>query len=1253
MFRKTVACVLVVAFILTSVFLSGGTEVLAAGAITNDTANKVLTATGGNMSMQFNYNGKLTVESLKLGGTVETIEANEVSCSALMWNPVSISASYTYSKDSLNSLNNGVISYSDSPRDRWTSYSSGGTSDWVVYDFGGSKTVTSVKLYLYSDGGGVKAPASYNVQYWNGSAWADCAGQSKSPSAPAGNAVNTDTFSPVSTQKLRVLFTHQTGSYSGATEIEAYNGSDNLSTGGWKGTDRLNSSPVVSVNGSTATFSGISYTTGNCTVTETWTVTAGDSSINLQVNRTYDSAATFPDQKSISLCFKKQAFDVVQRTEDGGSFILLDPNRNINRFLSNEATANYSTGSYYNNDKYSFYSANMDLLDKLNGKMLSIGLTSNRNRATKIWRPTDRTGTRALKIENKLNSGAFSFPSGTYLPLKVFQTENFNPVTVAAGQTDTATYTFSCANNLNKYYDLGSIPAGSGLDEYKLAQYMQDFGRASVIDGSVGMGDCDLSGIGTYETWWYGVNALGLQGGGNEKYLQTLKNFVTFIKDHNYPIYNNGHIYARTYREMTGWEGDNFMDGQAQFVAGIAQIFDLSGDTAWLNSIKDMARSVLNWTLARDTDGDGLVEAANNYNTDNRSSDWNDCVSAAHENAYANVMLYKALTDWADIEEFVLLDSARATNYRNKAALLKASYNKDTSNGGFWSPATNSFVYWRDKDGSVHGDVRYVFTNAYPVLFGMVDGQRAQQIMNRYTDFMATNNLSLFPTQTSSFASDEMWVWNNWKHFENGGIFLQHTYDMMGAYAKLGDREKLLSMLKTATNLYSVNNLWSTGYLNWDLTTGTQVWTEPWMTSGVRPASGFYSFIMGIQPKYDRIIIDPCADSSLNGISVNYKLRGHDFAVTLNDQNTRNITTDGSIPVDCQWSNLPMNVKYVITDQNLTSGATVYSYCDSGTVGRAGYTFNSPGQHKLTIAEDANCTNLAANTAGSGYPSPSASYTYPGDNVWWAVDTIVGTDSTRPRSRWTSYNSGNSSDWYAVDFGTSREVAQAAVNFYSDGGGVKAPAGYNLQYWDGGTWVDCANQSRYPAVPGAGENHVTFSPVNTQKLRIVMTHQSGSYSGMNEFRVYSPYTVNHALNTAGSGNPTPSASYTSSGDSVWSAADGDWTDGNYPRTRWTSYGSGNGSDWYAVNFGSVRSISEIRPCFFDDGKGVAVPAGYNVQYWNGSSWVDCADQAKYPAAPVKGNNKATFTPVNTTQIRILMTHQPGKYSGMTELRAYK
>ncbi|HEY5583325.1 MAG TPA: glycoside hydrolase family 16 protein, partial [Ruminiclostridium sp.] len=131
------------------------------------------------------------------------------------------SASYTNAGDNIYQVNNGVIHYTG-PHDRWTSYGTQSTSDWVEIDFGTLMSISSSKLNIYDDGGGVKTPASYNMQYWNGTSWIDLSNQVKSPFAPQGNVTNTVTFTQVSTTKVRVVLIHQSLSSSGLTEFEVF-----------------------------------------------------------------------------------------------------------------------------------------------------------------------------------------------------------------------------------------------------------------------------------------------------------------------------------------------------------------------------------------------------------------------------------------------------------------------------------------------------------------------------------------------------------------------------------------------------------------------------------------------------------------------------------------------------------------------------------------------------------------------------------------------------------------------------------------------------------------------------------------------------------------------------------------------------------------------------------------------------------------------------------------------------------------------
>ena len=114
------------------------------------------------------------------------------------------------------------MNYSPTPVNRWTSYASTNASDWLEVDFGSPKEVGRVEIYLFDDRGGVQAPESYTVQYFANGEWRDVVNPMAKPAAPTGSAINTATFTQVSTAKLRVVFTHKGNARSGVTELEVW-----------------------------------------------------------------------------------------------------------------------------------------------------------------------------------------------------------------------------------------------------------------------------------------------------------------------------------------------------------------------------------------------------------------------------------------------------------------------------------------------------------------------------------------------------------------------------------------------------------------------------------------------------------------------------------------------------------------------------------------------------------------------------------------------------------------------------------------------------------------------------------------------------------------------------------------------------------------------------------------------------------------------------------------------------------------------
>jgi hypothetical protein len=117
----------------------------------------------------------------------------------------------------------GKINYKPNPVNRWTSYGSPNKTDWLEVDFGTPTEVRRVEMAIYDDHGGVQPPQSYTVQFFANDMWHDVENPQKSPTKPVGSALNTVTFSPVTTNKIRVVFTHQGDARSGVTEMEIRN----------------------------------------------------------------------------------------------------------------------------------------------------------------------------------------------------------------------------------------------------------------------------------------------------------------------------------------------------------------------------------------------------------------------------------------------------------------------------------------------------------------------------------------------------------------------------------------------------------------------------------------------------------------------------------------------------------------------------------------------------------------------------------------------------------------------------------------------------------------------------------------------------------------------------------------------------------------------------------------------------------------------------------------------------------------------
>lgn len=113
----------------------------------------------------------------------------------------------------------GITNFLPTPTNRWTTYESKTPTDWLEVDFGKEVEFQRVDLAIYDDRGGVQPPKKWELQVWKKDSWQTIDTIEKSPEVPAGSQWNQAIFAPVSTSKLRIVFTHAGNARSGVTEI--------------------------------------------------------------------------------------------------------------------------------------------------------------------------------------------------------------------------------------------------------------------------------------------------------------------------------------------------------------------------------------------------------------------------------------------------------------------------------------------------------------------------------------------------------------------------------------------------------------------------------------------------------------------------------------------------------------------------------------------------------------------------------------------------------------------------------------------------------------------------------------------------------------------------------------------------------------------------------------------------------------------------------------------------------------------------
>lgn len=619
------------------------------------------------------------------------------------------------------------------------------------------------------------------------------------------------------------------------------------------------SPPKVRVNNHTVTVSGIRYGGGGIDADETWRFAVRGDGVEWRIRRRYLSGGSLEDSGLPVWEF------AAMNTWTGG---MLD-NGGVawNRYLE---TPNATLG---------MHAAGVTFWNRTSDDALRISARTAK----------EQTALRFSHQPAGTELAVFSVTRDELRPrhdLRRFLSDRqdvWAPFTVAPGEVS-ITYTLQ-ALDYARAYDRGRF---AGLDGTSINELLNTIGRYGVIDRKILGGNGWRSGYVCLHEQWFSEFGLAVA---DPDY--TANCTATYDYERRLAIEPDGRVKSRwcygpwdamrgTYDRNGYYEAQwgYLMDSQPAFAICVAEQFDLTGDMAWLRGQKDACERVLDYLLRRDFDHDGLLQMMNHSHTEHTASDWIDIIWAAHKNALVNAEMHCALTRWAGLES-LLGDSARAEVFRNSAARLKESFNKTIAEGGFWDPDKQWYAYWRDADGSIHGDNLVIPVNFAAIAYGLCDDPaRRAGLLRRIESEMQKERLFFWPLNFFPYPRDEGHA-NNFPYprYENGDIFLSWGELGVRAYAQT-QPAIALKYVKNVLAKYDSDGLSFQRYLR-DSQNGAG---DDILAGNCMTIVGLYRDIYGVQPRHNRLYLEPHLTPELNGTQLKYPLRGKTYVIDLSTE---------------------------------------------------------------------------------------------------------------------------------------------------------------------------------------------------------------------------------------------------------------------------------------------------------------------------------------------------------------------------------
>ena len=632
---------------------------------------------------------------------------------------------------------------------------------------------------------------------------------------------------------------------------------------------------VVKRGTNSITLSDIVYSLDTIDINETWTFTLTGGGIGWQIKREYDKAF-----KAEETLFPKWNFNGMNLWKGG----IIDNGGMVwCKYLSSA------------NDTYGVHTGGVTFWEPSSGDALQIATVGNNdsylaatfsNNGKNEFSFTQMVSNSPLQQRYHLSRFVSGKPD-------VFASHDISKKT----QAISLNLTYIDYNNV---YSRGQL---SGIDEVAVRELMNTTGRYGVVDNNIVGGNGWLTNWKCLHEPFFAQTGMAL----NDK--NYTRNFSsTLDQERDLATLPDGRVLSRwhnaagdeipgTYNAKTGYYEAMWgytIDSQTGYVINVSEQFNLNGDTEWLKGHKESCERALDWLIKRDENKNGIFEMKNANISDKKASDWLDIVWASYENAFVNAQMYEALNLWAD-SEMVLGDSSKAAYYKEVAEKLKKSFNLPVEEGGFWSESKKQYVYWRDKDGSIHGDNLVTPVNFAAVAFGLCDDPgRKAQLLDQIEKRTTAEKLFHWPLCFDSFKREEV-AQGNWPFpkYENGDIFPTWGYLGVRAYAGY-DKSIALKYIRNILDQYNKDGLSSQRYSR-----QTQKGLGDDILAGISTTvTALYRDIYGIRPKWNRMGLEPNMIAELDGTKFSYNLRDTVYNVELSETRYKLSTKQFSISSD-------------------------------------------------------------------------------------------------------------------------------------------------------------------------------------------------------------------------------------------------------------------------------------------------------------------------------------------------------------------